>query len=390
MKLEEMKSQLENYLERLQAALTAERDRMRSISTNFSASSSTAPVASSSSHFNPQSSSATAVPAAVSTYNAPPRRAAAAASASLSSSALAAGVGGSSSSRRSSGAVGSQKSKIGRKTTKKDDEFGFASGVGSSSSSIVPVDTLLPEDTKTQLFKSCSRVLEDLAKHPKYDVFAIPVDWVALKIPDYPKIIKNPMDLGTIRQKLTSGKYENIYEFQADVMLVWYNAKTFNPSGHVVHTWACQLQDLFEKKFKHVEREMKRIEKKVVEIATSVAAAKPKSEAAKKPKKPPQPKVKSLTFAEKQKLGENLRKVPADQLIHIAEIINAKPRPTEVIFSVFGLLVLIFIRMVLRNWKLKWINWMPPPCANCKSLSSRSSQANPKARSLPLHLPLRQ
>jgi hypothetical protein len=42
--------------------------------------------------------------------------------------------------------------------------------------------------------------------------FLEPVDWKALGIPDYPTIIKNPMDLGTISKKLKENKYTDPWE----------------------------------------------------------------------------------------------------------------------------------------------------------------------------------
>lgn len=39
--------------------------------------------------------------------------------------------------------------------------------------------------------------------------FNTPVDPVALNLPDYPKIIKKPMDLGTIAHKLERREYED-------------------------------------------------------------------------------------------------------------------------------------------------------------------------------------
>jgi len=43
--------------------------------------------------------------------------------------------------------------------------------------------------------------------------FNQPVDPVALNIPDYPIVIKNPMDLGTVRNKLRANAYPTILDF---------------------------------------------------------------------------------------------------------------------------------------------------------------------------------
>ena len=56
----------------------------------------------------------------------------------------------------------------------------------------------------------------------------------ALGILDYPKIVKNPMDLGTIDDKLSKGEYLSVDAFVADVRLVFYNCRIYNPSNTAV------------------------------------------------------------------------------------------------------------------------------------------------------------
>jgi hypothetical protein len=51
---------------------------------------------------------------------------------------------------------------------------------------------------------------------------------VELKIPDYPLIVKNPMDFTTIKTKLKEHKYERIQDFMEDMELVFYNCKLYN------------------------------------------------------------------------------------------------------------------------------------------------------------------
>ena len=50
-----------------------------------------------------------------------------------------------------------------------------------------------------------------LMKHQKnpHELFNIPVDPVALLIPDYEKVIKEPMDLGLIKRRLEEGYYSS-------------------------------------------------------------------------------------------------------------------------------------------------------------------------------------
>ena len=76
-------------------------------------------------------------------------------------------------------------------------------------------------------------------------VFMDPVDWKALELPDYPMIVKKPMDLGTIEKKLAKSKYATVQNFIADVALVWNNAKLYNEEGSDIHELAVQLDGEF-------------------------------------------------------------------------------------------------------------------------------------------------
>lgn len=72
-----------------------------------------------------------------------------------------------------------------------------------------------------------------LELHEESQEFLAPVDFDSLGIPMYPTIIKNPMDLGTIKKRLKSHHYTKTQEFIADVQLVWDNCKKFNEAGTV-------------------------------------------------------------------------------------------------------------------------------------------------------------
>ena len=61
--------------------------------------------------------------------------------------------------------------------------------------------------------RRCRDLLKQIMSKPTAPPFNQPVDPVALNIPSYPDIIKHPMDLGTIRDKLRLNKYNNMLEF---------------------------------------------------------------------------------------------------------------------------------------------------------------------------------
>ena len=72
------------------------------------------------------------------------------------------------------------------------------------------------------------------------------IDWLwlfqALGLPDYHDIIKQPMDLSTIRNKLDLAKYSSVLEFVDDVRLMFANCYFYNPPDNVVVVQGRKLQ----------------------------------------------------------------------------------------------------------------------------------------------------
>ena len=59
-----------------------------------------------------------------------------------------------------------------------------------------------------------------LLSRPESEPFREPLDWKALGLHDYPKIVKKPMDLGTVKKKLEKGVYSGIEAVATDIRLV--------------------------------------------------------------------------------------------------------------------------------------------------------------------------
>lgn len=104
-------------------------------------------------------------------------------------------------------------------------------------------------------FKSCSNLVARLMKHKHAWVFSSPVDVKGLNLHDYFTIIKHPMDLGTIKTRLSKNWYKSPEEFAEDVRLTFRNAMTYNPKGHEVHTLAEELLQIFDEKWPIIEAE---------------------------------------------------------------------------------------------------------------------------------------
>jgi len=96
----------------------------------------------------------------------------------------------------------------------------------------------------------CKEVLEKLLKNKRAWPFAEPVDPKALGLKDYKKVVKKPMDLGTVKGKLEQGAYEDLDksgdEVYKDVMLTFENALLYNDEGDEIWELAGSLKSTFE------------------------------------------------------------------------------------------------------------------------------------------------
>ncbi|KAL1211259.1 Transcription factor GTE11 [Cardamine amara subsp. amara] len=122
---------------------------------------------------------------------------------------------------------------------------------------VLPLSAAKPEPVTTCTMvrmKQCETLLKRLMSHQDCWLFNTPVDVVKLNIPDYFTIIKHPMDLGTVKSKLTSGTYSTPSEFSDDVRLTFHNAMTYNPPGNAVYLIAETLSKFFEVRLKTIEK----------------------------------------------------------------------------------------------------------------------------------------
>ncbi|CAH0480207.1 unnamed protein product [Peronospora belbahrii] len=94
--------------------------------------------------------------------------------------------------------------------------------------------TVSPVDLKKKL----EAILKGMMEHKFGWVFNTPVDPVALNIPNYFKIIRKPMDLGTVKKKLEVGVYKHTEEFAFDVRTTFENAMQYNSEDQDVYSLA--------------------------------------------------------------------------------------------------------------------------------------------------------
>ncbi|VFQ79205.1 unnamed protein product [Cuscuta campestris] len=224
------------------------------------------------------------------------------------------------------------------------------------------------EKHKNQVFRKCSALLQKLMKHNFGWVFNTPVDVYALGLHDYHDIIKHPMDLGTIKTRLSQNWYKSPREFAEDVRLVFRNAMIYNPKGQDVHIMAEQMSKMFEERWAVIESEynpnwsVQIYHDSGLPTPTSTKTAPPtfapaplsanipasqtrtfdRSESITRsadtrrkssfpfrtpaPKKPKarDPNKRDMSYEEKQKLSTNLQSLPSDKLDAVVQIIKKR------------------------------------------------------------------
>ena len=177
-------------------------------------------------------------------------------------------------------------------------------------------------------------VLDRMMKHRDAAAFVLPVEqlWSMEMLPGYHDVVKQPMDLSTIKTKLNEGMYgENPEAFAADVRLVWKNCMTYNNPDTDFHHTADRMRLLFEQAYVAAsQKSMQAVEKERqahMKRESSAAAArepKQKRQSQAKPKqsrasKPKEKKKKSKSskkdrggnssFDAVQMMNDNLQRV---------------------------------------------------------------------------------
>ncbi|KAI9152708.1 hypothetical protein H9P43_009504 [Blastocladiella emersonii ATCC 22665] len=84
---------------------------------------------------------------------------------------------------------------------------------------------------RRDLYNTLSRAMETMMRRDSYGFFTAPVN--ASEVPEYLTIIEQPMDLGTMRDKIRARLYTSLDQFEADFRLVVDNCKTFNAPDSV-------------------------------------------------------------------------------------------------------------------------------------------------------------
>lgn len=69
---------------------------------------------------------------------------------------------------------------------------------------------------------------------------------MSLAAQDYFEIVKNPIDLSTIKRKLDTGQYQEPWQYVEDVWLMFNNAWLYNRKTSRVYKYCTKLAEVFE------------------------------------------------------------------------------------------------------------------------------------------------
>ncbi|XP_041646362.1 bromodomain testis-specific protein isoform X2 [Cheilinus undulatus] len=191
------------------------------------------------------------------------------------------------------------------------------------------------EGKKTRLsepLRYCNDILKELLSK-RHSVFAwpfyTPVDAVALGLHDYHDIIKQPMDLGTIKKKMDKREYANAKEFAADVRLMFSNCYKYNPPAHEVVYMARKLQEVFEARFQKVPQESEPCPLLEVEMGKPDRVGHPLTSASSESESSSETEMSSEEVAmQLVSLKERLKAV-SDQLKRLSQEPQLKPKKKE-------------------------------------------------------------
>ncbi|XP_061605507.1 CREB binding protein b isoform X3 [Phyllopteryx taeniolatus] len=110
-----------------------------------------------------------------------------------------------------------------------------------------------PEELRQALMPT----LEALYRQdPESLPFRQPVDPLLLDIPDYFDIVKNPIDLSTIKRKLDTGQYQEPWQYVDDVWLMFNNAWLYNRKTSRVYKNCTKLAEVFETEIEPVMKSL--------------------------------------------------------------------------------------------------------------------------------------
>ncbi|KAG1446673.1 hypothetical protein G6F46_009442 [Rhizopus delemar] len=172
------------------------------------------------------------------------------------------------------------------------------------------------QQKETHSMRSCFQILNHLKaqKHLSFP-FLYPVDPVALNIPDYPSIVKHPIDLSTIETKLNQNAYDSPHAFAADIKLMFNNCYLYNAPELPIYDVAKELEAIFDRQWEIKAKQPASVPRQIKPSKRPAVERKMKSRKKKKRE--------SLSYEEKKELSERINRLTGDRLNEVIQIIQS-------------------------------------------------------------------
>ena len=84
-----------------------------------------------------------------------------------------------------------------------------------------------------KLTKNMKEIIMKLQRDKRAKLFLEPVDYETLGLKNYLEIIKEPMDLSTVKKRIPT--YTKVEQFKDDLQLIWSNCKKYNVPESVIY-----------------------------------------------------------------------------------------------------------------------------------------------------------
>lgn len=152
-------------------------------------------------------------------------------------------------------------------------------------------------------------LLGHIEKEPNAAPFLEPVDWKNLGLNDYPKIVKRPIDLGTIKNNLK--EYTSYETFFSDIQLVWDNCKQYNIAESEIYRMAEEL-----------ERTTKKLIQKFTAISSCGKKRSREDEIGKSDEDDDEDEDTQITFDDRIRFTDNVRKLTIEQMTTLIRMIQ--------------------------------------------------------------------
>lgn len=112
-----------------------------------------------------------------------------------------------------------------------------------------------PAPGQEEPLKRITKIVNSLLSNQDCAPFREPVDWRGLELFDYPQIITNMMDLGTVKRRVERGHYSTAHQVAEDIRLVWRNCMTYNADGSDFWLLAKSYARRFEDRYRKIRQE---------------------------------------------------------------------------------------------------------------------------------------